>query len=975
MLTILAESGDEEEGDEAEDDTEYIFCFFDIEVVTSQRSKDGIVQLGAKLVNNNGDRLGGGSSPNGAFVRFVKPAADCTWNPHCTAVHKIQPHQVASAPPIQIVLEDLIAWLTDWQQFLSSALPQSASGISIKFCLTGHNIVSCDLDWFFAIMVRHAIRLPEFIDAYWDTYLAIKDKKTNQLHPHAWAAAHTVQDSGNASISASGLSQHAFTTAQPGQQEQMASSTYSPAENTLSMSSLYSKLTGQAPPANAHNVSVDIDMNITVATHNCFWRYREQKGAGRKLLANVWRAKALKALKLLDDLHTPIPNGWKEVGEAPDNPEDTYTGGKFGPKAGTPAADLEPDSLVTVFVAYLTLEELRRIAQCSTYYATEQPVKKVLNARNRVVRFEVCAADAAGATTRCPLDSWQGMTPGSIMCFIGVSYLMGVYQVRNAHDPWDTDVNRRIPAIADSMREEVYLQHLHFLHFSDCQQEAAASGPDAKNPLRKIAPLLTALAKTFGNLWTAGMRVVVDESSIACKSHLSLVQYNSQKIHKHHIKFFALCCAHTGVALGLHPYAGKKHHQYDPNLGLTVDLIVNKLLPHLPEGLSLNNHVLYADNWYTNLHVARGLALHANMRLVGTAKGPHKPPKNRTIDTMPFHVPQCSSSLPRGWLRQAELVTPIPTSPMNPIVDSYRCATTIYKDRKTFFIVHTAYVQKPEAGDIAMRGAVGRGRTRKPQPSFRAHLEYNAHYGGVDMMDQGTGAYHIPTSTKRWYMRVVFWLLDVIAYNLWQIAQAHVSSKTSKFYSQFKEGSSRRCAHENFQEQLGKDLLKAGLRLAAEEQHDSVAPQRLRTPQLYRSYANELRPDHDSESGSSKRARGSSDAVGAIHEPPAWPVEGPGTTVEDPEPAVQLMDTGEHAIISFCVKNRCAGCRAILQRLKKFEPGDETDFTPHTTRKGCAACHEHLCDKCVSIWSHEWASIPLLPPAGYESWSHYVHTR
>lgn len=79
-------------------------------------------------------------------------------------------------------------------------------------------------------------------------------------------------------------------------------------------------------------------------------------------------------------------------------------------------------------------------------------------------------------------------------------------------------MNERIPNIADNMREEVFLEHLHLLHF-------IAGEPDTgdQNLLRKVKPLLSSL---LSKMWSPGMSLALDECSIAYKGRLGIVQFN-----------------------------------------------------------------------------------------------------------------------------------------------------------------------------------------------------------------------------------------------------------------------------------------------------------------------------------------------------------------------------------------------------------------------------------------------------------------
>ena len=52
-------------------------------------------------------------------------------------------------------------------------------------------------------------------------------------------------------------------------------------------------------------------------------------------------------------------------------------------------------------------------------------------------------------------------------------------------------------------------------------------------------------------------------------------------------------------------------------------------------------------------------------------------------------------------------------------------------------------------------------------------------------MDQLIEVYGIPISCKRWYFRIFFWVIDVVAYNMWCICRGHWPGGLA-FYQQFR---------------------------------------------------------------------------------------------------------------------------------------------------------------------------------------------
>ena len=55
--------------------------------------------------------------------------------------------------------------------------------------------------------------------------------------------------------------------------------------------------------------------------------------------------------------------------------------------------------------------------------------------------------------------------------------------------------------------------------------------------------------------------------------------------------------------------------------------------------------------------------------------------------------------------------------------------------------------------------------TQVPRPAIVA--EYNASMGGVDLFDMFQSLYRMEHRSKRWYMRIFYWMISTSAINGW----------------------------------------------------------------------------------------------------------------------------------------------------------------------------------------------------------------
>ena len=339
------------------------------------------------------------------------------------------------------------------------------------------------------------------------------------------------------------------------------------------------------------------------------------------------------------------------------------------------------------------------------------------------------------------------------------------------------------------------------------------------------------------------------------------------------------------------------------------------------------------------MRFARGLAL-MNMRVIGTTRGPNQPGKDRGPHTLPFHRPKTHATLSRGFTRQAELVEALPTGASTNAAGCtfYRCACSLYKDKCMFFLLHTAHVEAAKSDDVIMRGEVGGGKAKKAQQLFVAHQRYNEYYGGVDMLDASVGFFGIHKTIKpeRWYLRPAFWILDVLANNMWQIALHHIDGGTSAFYQQFKEGP-RVGNHRLFLITLGRDLITKGEelnRLAPEQEQVPFTPLRLRTPRIFEKAAAEIREKHELKRGKGTPKPDTIESDDA-DEPEAV---GPKRKRQHrfPTPTVTITTLSGHEMQAV-TKKRCAGCSMILKRNSNAFGERGRDAIPQV-RQGCVLC-------------------------------------
>jgi hypothetical protein len=166
--------------------------------------------------------------------------------------------------------------------------------------------------------------------------------------------------------------------------------------------------------------------------------------------------------------------------------------------------------------------------------------------------------------------------------------------------------------------------------------------------------------------------------------------------------------------------------------------------------------------------------------LVGT----YSPKKGkRQEDSFPFEKLTAADArvVERGWARRATRW--FERAGKNVLV---QCIS--WKDCKVVGFISTAVIGAC-ADSSVMRSVKGGFKSLK----VMAHdciLSYLEFYGAVDRADRGMADFTISYSCKRWYMRVVFWVIDAIIWNVWVLCRTRIDEGNSK-WEKYSHGKSK----------------------------------------------------------------------------------------------------------------------------------------------------------------------------------------
>ena len=116
---------------------------------------------------------------------------------------------------------------------------------------------------------------------------------------------------------------------------------------------------------------------------------------------------------------------------------------------------------------------------------------------------------------------------------------------------------------------------------------------------------------------------------------------------KHGIKVYALCCALSAVILAFKVYVGKEDDTDGSAVAVCNDLCVDAGLT------GARGRVLYTDNYYTSIKLAKHMFNNYGWTIVGTISPTDK--KSRQDEDIPFLKLSNGARLgvKRGWFREA----------------------------------------------------------------------------------------------------------------------------------------------------------------------------------------------------------------------------------------------------------------------------------------------------------------------------------
>lgn len=324
---------------------------------------------------------------------------------------------------------------------------------------------------------------------------------------------------------------------------------------------------------------------------------------------------------------------------------------------------------------------------------------------------------------------------------------MGFHSVPTIKLYWSSDTNFHVERVCKVFTLKRFLKILRFLHLAD-NTKMPNPGTPKFDKLYKIRPLVDHLKSKFLSSFSPSRYLSVDESMIGFKGRTSLKQYMPMKPIKRGFKVWAISCSETGYLLDFDIYQGKTSRH--PNAEMLGESVVLKL----SQNFEMKGYCLFFDNFFSTLPLFKKL-LDKKIFACGTIRQTRKKfPKQYLCTDKKLKMSEWDS------------------------VSSGEISVYKWKDRGVKCVTVASNMHEADKQTNVLR--TDRSGLRQSVPCPVAIADYNRFMGGVDLFDQYHSAYSVSWKSRRWWMKIFFYLLDAAIINSYLLYKEDMKKKGQK---------------------------------------------------------------------------------------------------------------------------------------------------------------------------------------------------
>ncbi len=340
-------------------------------------------------------------------------------------------------------------------------------------------------------------------------------------------------------------------------------------------------------------------------------------------------------------------------------------------------------------------------------------------------------------------------TPSEMEQFVGLHILMTIVRMPSYRMYWHTTT--RYDPIATVMGRKRFDHLRTYIHMND-NTNVKQKGEPGYDPLFKVRPVLEKVRANCLKVEPEENHSI-DEQMIPFKGKIGMKQYIKNKPQKWGIKVFTRAGV-TGLVYDFEVYTGKGTVTNERGLGVAGEVVL-RLVSEVPKGL---NYKCFFDNWFTSPELIVEL-------------------KKMGILTV--------ATINRNRLRGCTLKSDKELSKAG------RGAYDVKYEMTSGMAIVKWYDNKAVLLASSFIGPDPVDRCRRWSKEKKVYVEadrphivkmYNNNMGGVDLADMFAALYRIEIRPRRWYLRILYYLIDLSVVNGWLLYRRHLTQKQEKKY-------------------------------------------------------------------------------------------------------------------------------------------------------------------------------------------------
>ncbi|CAF3757542.1 unnamed protein product [Rotaria socialis] len=302
----------------------------------------------------------------------------------------------------------------------------------------------------------------------------------------------------------------------------------------------------------------------------------------------------------------------------------------------------------------------------------------------------------------------------------------------------------RVECISSVMSRDRFLEIKKYLHVADNSVQLDRDDPNFDRA-HKVRPLLNIIKENFRTI-SKEEKLSVDEQIKPFKGRSIMKQHMPNKPNRWGYKMFLLAGGESGICYDFVFYTGKGNKQEH---GFCTDIVLD-LCETVPRFI---NHKLYFDNYFTTIRLQVELKK-LGIFSVGTVR------PNRLLYLTMKTAKDLSSN---GREAMDHRVTE---------VEGVELCVTRWYDNNVVNYLSTLHGCQPI--DSVQRWS-SKEKTHVLIARPNVIKAYNEHMGGVDLVDMLISLYRINVRSKKYYIKIIFHLIDLSVVNAWLLYRRHCS--------------------------------------------------------------------------------------------------------------------------------------------------------------------------------------------------------